>query len=96
MPLRTTLAVALSTLLASSFLEGTSAFSVNPAPAGSSSALYYVDDHTDTAVTERPATTTTAPTTAPIVHKKPTIYPISSLQELYDFLQEDDRLTAIK
>ncbi|CAB9523239.1 expressed unknown protein [Seminavis robusta] len=41
----------------------------------------------------------TAPATvvspsAPI--KKPTIYPLSTLQELYDFLNEDQRLTAVK
>lgn len=60
----------------------------------SSTALYYVDERElDTSVTEVRTTITTNPS-----HdlKKPTIYPISSLQELHDFLEEDDRLTAIK
>lgn len=60
--------------------------------AGSSSALYYVDDDHPSA-----ATTEVAPQETRILTKKATIYPIYTLQELYDFLQEDeDRLTAIK
>ena len=103
--MRATLLVPILLALAS-LLRPTESFSlkqaaISSAP-GSSSALYYVDDEHPAATTTEVApketniiTTTTAPNTTN--NKKATIYPIHTLQELYDFLQEDDdRLTAIK
>jgi hypothetical protein len=59
----------------------------------SSSRIFYKDDNADTLVTAKAQVV--EPRTL-VIKKKPTIYPLSSLQELYDFLLEDDRLTAVK
>ena len=61
-----------------------------------STAVHYRDEHVDTAVAQ-PLPAEKPKTVVVQIKKKPTIYPLSSLQELYDFLEEDDdRLTAIK
>jgi hypothetical protein len=59
----------------------------------SSSRIFYKDDDSDSLATAK--TQVVEPRTL-VIKKKPTIYPLSSLQELYDFLLEDDRLTAVK
>lgn len=70
----------------------------------SSTSLFYQNEEAGIAVvpTDTVATTplpaeTQRPKIAVQLKKKPTIYPVSSLDELHEFLQEDDdRLTAIK
>jgi len=99
---------ALAFLLATILPSRTNAFSANSVnlqgTAFSTTVLYYINGDLETIV---PTTETVevSPVQVPpaklkpakrISTKKPTIYPITSLQELYDFLQEDDRLTAIK
>lgn len=67
--------------------------------------LFYRNEEAGIAVVPTDAVVPTTPFPAEIqrpkvaiqLKKKPTIYPISSLDELHEFLQEDDdRLTAIK
>ena len=63
----------------------------------SSTALSYQNDKTDIGVAESPALPTEKRVVVVQRPRKPTIYSLSSLDELYEFLQEDDdRLTAIK
>jgi len=89
------------------FLGSLDAFVLrSPAAPISSTALFYQNEQADIAVVQTD-TAVVQTTQLPAekrrrriviqIKKKPTIYPICSLDELYEFLQEDDdRLTAIK
>lgn len=80
------------------FLATTHAFALRPVTAKQTSTLFYQNDQTAAVGIGHTALPTEKRKTLVITRpKKPTIYSISSLDELYEFLQEDDdRLTAIK
>jgi hypothetical protein len=86
-------------ILLAAFLTGADGFFVQTSSSrAASTGLFYRNDETEVGVAETaPLPAKERKTIVVTQPKKPTIYSISNLDELYEFLQEDDdRLTAIK